>query len=329
MGKSSCCTAAIWRVGERRRRCSSCRRSWRIRAKKRGRPRLRTNDRLIDRVFRQRRTLTELARPAGVSRQALSYRFLRALERRLLKPRPGSHAQEANLALLTDGLWFRFKRRPWVLYLMALKSPEAHTAVFIDPVMQSGSESRQGWLKAIETIPAEKRARIRALVCDNFAGCTTIAKRQGWILQLCHFHLVASLRRRLGHMRPRGVSQRALRQQGYALVRRTLAETDEAAVEAARAELRRLADDRWMPWRYGNILREFAKRMPAYRAYQLHPELRLPRTTGTVESMGRVIRDLMRQSRSLRTPGSVRLWVTNYLRLRPEIICRPGQNYTD
>lgn len=329
MGKSSCCGASIWRFGARRRRCSACKRTWSTWRRKRGRPRLRLDDRLVERVLLERRSLTELAKQLGLTRQALSYRFLRALEARLTRSKASEPSQAQDLVLLIDGLWFRFRRRPWVLYLMALKPPSGDKAVFIDPVLQQGLESREGWKRALNTIPDGSRYRIRAVVSDNFAGSTTIANWNGWTHQLCHFHLLASLRSRLGAFHRNTVGARGLRREGYQLVRSALTTTDGGTLEIVISRLQELSDDPAMPWKFGNILREFVRRLPNYRAYQMHPHLGLPRTTGSVESMGRVIRDVMRRSRNVTTPEALNLWVTNYLRLRPEIACKAGNHYTD
>jgi hypothetical protein len=266
-----------------------------------------------------------LAKQLGLTRQALSYRFLRALEAYVARSRSQPVQAGGELVLLIDGMWFKFKRRPWVLYLMAFKVPRINKALFIDPVLQAGSESQGNWIRALDTIPAQSRARIRALVCDNFAGSTTIAKNNGWVLQLCHFHLLASLRKRLGRRHPANVPSLGPRQKGYELVRQTLATKGARARMIAADRLRSLADDSATPWRYGNILREFANRMPAYHAYRQHPELHLPRTTSSVESKARTIRDLLRQTRSLSTPKALKLWVTSYLRMRPEIVCNQAQ----
>lgn len=326
MGKSRCCGSIVWRKDHRRRQCAVCRRTWRTRLRRRGRPKLRSLDRLLEKVFFERRSLVQLAKQSGLTRQALSYRFLKALESHVARSRGRSVQSKGDLVLLIDGMWFKFKRRPWVLYLLAFKEPRIDRASFIDPVLQAGSESRTNWIRAIETIPARDRARIRALVCDNFAGSTTIAKNNGWILQLCHFHLLASLRKRLGRRHPANVPSLGPRQRGYELVRQALATEDARTLGTVVGRLRELADDPATPWRYGNILREFAKRMPAYHAYRRHPEMTLPRTTGSVESMGRIIRDLLRQTRSLSTPKALKLWVTSYLRMRPEIVCNAAHS---
>lgn len=329
MGKSTCCGAVCWQHGARRRLCTQCKRTWRIRARKRGRPKLRHKQRLVHRVFQQRRSLTELAKAMGLTRQALSYRFLKALKQPMRPSGPIAGLASDGLILLADGLWFRFKRRPWVLYLMALRPVSGNRAMFIDPVMLQGPESRDGWIAAMGRIPDDCRCRVRALVCDNFRGSATIAARNGWVLQLCHFHMIAQLRARMGFRRPGGVSAKEVRLEGYRLVRSALVTRDQAELRSALDRLTALGKSSATPAVMRDIFREFVRRIAAYRAYLDFPEMQLPTTTGTVESMGRVIRDLMRRTRNVGTPAALNLWVTNYIRYRPLIACNGTRKPTN
>jgi hypothetical protein len=68
-------------------------------------------------------------------------------------------------------------------------------------------------------------------------------------------------------------------------------------------------------------VREFLRRTEHFRAYRRHPELGLPSTTGTVEAMGRIVRDLMRQTRSISSPQALQLWATALIRMRPTVMC--------
>ncbi len=318
MGKSPCCDRSVWAFVGRLRQCSGCLRRWRVRAKKRGRPRRRHDSRLIDRVLVRRRSLTELAVERKLTRQALSYRFLQALERRR---RPAVVALSGDSILLVDGVWFRFKRRPWVLYLMATRPLEGQQATFRVPLLLEGPESKTAWLKALDTIPSADCARIRALVCDSFVGSRSIARDKGWILQLCHFHLIAQFRRRLGYKNLRMPSRR-FRHEAYRLIRMALSTADEQKAASIAIHLKLLAKEAIGARRFANLIRQFILRLPEYRAYRLHPELRLPTTTGSVESMGRVIRDLLRRTRSISSPTALERWATSYLEVRPHITCR-------
>jgi hypothetical protein len=318
MGKSPCCDEIVWVLANRRRRCKRCLRTWRVRSKKRGRPRRRQDSRLIDRVLLKRRSLTELAAERRLTRQALSYRFLRALERRR---RPAAVALNGDSILLVDGVWFRFKRRPWVLYLMATRPLEGQQATFRMPLLLEGPESKTAWLKALDTIPSADRMRIRALVCDSFVGSRSIARAKGWILQLCHFHLIAQFRRRLGYKNLRMPSRR-FRHEAYRLIRIALSTADERQAASIALHLKLLAKESVGAKRFANLIRQFVLRLPEYRAYRLHPELHLPTTTGSVESMGRVIRDLLRRTRSISSPTALERWATSYLEVRPHVTCR-------
>jgi hypothetical protein len=40
--------------------------------------------------------------------------------------------------------------------------------------------------------------------------------------------------------------------------------------------------------------------------------------------MGRVIRDLLRRTRSISSPTALERWVTNYVEVRPNVTCRAG-----
>ena len=56
--------------------------------------------------------------------------------------------------------------------------------------------------------------------------------------------------------------------------------------------------------------------------FLLFPEnLNLPTTTGSVEAMNRRVRDLMRQTRSIKSPQALQLWATAMIRMRPAITC--------
>lgn len=321
MPKSRCCDSKIWTLSSRRRQCSSCLRRWRIRSKKRGRHQRRSDARLVAKVFAKRRSLTDLAEQSGLTRQTLSARFRCALNRhgvaRLIAANSGDEA-----ILLVDGLWFRFRRRPWVLYLMALRPIQEDLAVFLDPVLLEGSESKQSWLKAIATIPKERQANIRAIVGDKFSGCRSIARSNGWILQLCHFHLLAQFK---GRITPRSTTKaRIVRQEIFKLVKKALMTTDRAQLDSIAVCLKLLINDEGTPKRYKALVRGFFRTITDYHAYLLHRHLRLPRTNGSSEAMGRRVRDLLYSTRSLSSPSSLKNWATNLVRFKPNIMCRPG-----
>lgn len=321
MPKSQCCRSIVWVFSQRLRQCSACRRRWRIRLKKRGRKDRRADHRLIAQVFSQRRSLTDLAARLGLTRQALSARLRKVLTRRSIV-RFEVAGLGADAILLVDGLWFRFKHRQWVLYLTALRPVLEDWARFFAPVLLEGPESKQAWTKVIGMIPQDIRSSIRAIVGDKFSGCRDIAYRNGWVLQLCHFHLLAQFN---GRIKRRSTTKaRVLRQEVYKLMDEALLTTDRKRLETLCMGLKLLIADNDTPKRYRSLVRGFFRAMDDYHAYLRYPELRLPRTNGTSEAMGRRIRDLLNDTRSLSTPLALENWATNLVRLKPTIMCRPG-----
>lgn len=322
MRKSTCCDAKIHRFSGRRRQCSTCGRTWRVRQKRRGRRPARTDDRLLRQVFTEQRSLTQIARRRGQTRQALSYRFLQALRARLGCAKV-LQEDENELILLVDGLWFRFKGRPWVLYLLALRPVLADEATFLAPLLLEGPESVLAWKQALDSIPKQRRLRICALVGDKFRGCRSIAAENGWVLQLCHFHLLAPLERATGKRRPT-LKARVLRQEAYRLVKKALLTGDWKELQGIIYCLKALIAEPIMPIAYKRTVRGFLRHMSHYHAFREYPNLRLPRTNNSVEAMGRRLRDLLARTRSLSSPDSLRLWATECIRRKPTIACRPA-----
>jgi hypothetical protein len=224
------------------------------------------------------------------------------------------------LVLVLDGLYFRFRRKDWVLYMMAVKPCHQNRAIFLDPVLQPGRENMQGWSQAIATIPAHIKRRIRASVSDEISGIIRLGTSQGWIVQFCHFHLISRLQNCRGR-RNRNLAGRALREKLYQLTRQALEIREGPRLNTVLKELRRLVRRAKRLRVVRMIVREFLRRVDHFRAYQKYPELNLPSTTGSVEAMNRRVRDLMRQTRSVRSPQALQLWATALIRMRPTITC--------
>jgi len=318
--KSPCCQAKILRFGGRRRQCRHCKRTWTIRSRKRGRPRLRMSSKIFQQIFLERFTLQHLShRRPQVPLPNFRYRFRQALQRFVA----GSGRQKlprGSLTLLVDGLRFHFGRRPWVLYLMAVKSCAGKTAVFFDPLLLPGKEGAFRWEQALKGLPAKVRLRIRALVVDNLNGMKRIAKQHGWVLQLCHFHLIRKLQ--VQWKRPRrALRGGVVREELYQLIRDALETPDEKHLRYLVVRLNQLAAMDSITLRLQAILRDFLKSVPYYRSYRAHHKLHLPVTTNAVESMACVIRDLLRRTRCASNPKALLRWATALIRLRPTITC--------
>jgi hypothetical protein len=203
---------------------------------------------------------------------------------------------------------------------MAIKPCCQNRALFLDPVLLPGRENVQCWSQAFTTIPTRIYRRIRASVSDDIRGIIGLAMRQGWIVQLCHFHLISQLQGSRGR-RKRKLVGRPVRETLYRLTRQALEMPDGPRLQSVLKRLEGLVQKPMGSRVIRMAVREFLRRIDHFRAYRKYPELGLPSTTGTVEAMGRRVRDLMRQTRSIRSPQALQLWATALIRTRPTVMC--------
>lgn len=327
--KSPCCHTLIHRFGKRRRQCCSCKRTWSIRPKKRGRPpvRMSSSREVLNQVLLEKFTLQQLvSKRPQLSLSSFRHRFRQILRR--FVDSSVSHQKrvipQGPLILLADGLWFNFKNKHWILYLIALKACHGKTAVFLDPILIPGREGASKWRQVFAAIPEEVKARICALVADNLQGMKLIAQCHRWVFQLCHFHLILKLQLQRG--RGSGRQRRALRggqvrEKIYQLICHALEAPEGPLLEAAIDELTKLSQNFCGTQRIQAVVRDFLKSIEFYRAYLIHPKLHLPTTNNSMESMGSIIRDFLRRNRCGSSPKSLLLWTTALIRMRPEITC--------
>jgi hypothetical protein len=255
----------------------------------------------------------------GVALPAYRYRFRQALRRFVARPSP-QKIPRGPLVLLADGLWFEFDGMPWVLYLTALKPCHGNCATFLDPLLFPGKEGASRWQQALAAIPPDATRRIQAMVVDNLPGMQRLAHQRKWVLQLCHFHLLLKLqaqRRSVRYVLRGG----PVREEIHQLIRSALELPDGNRLSRALERLERLSHGDCGTLRIQTTVREFLKALHFYRSCLAHPRLGLPRTTNSVESMARLLRELFRSSRAGSNPASVLLWATALIRMRPRVTC--------
>ncbi len=322
--KSLCCGAAVRRFGRRRRQCVQCHHTWTVRPRKRGRPAHRTTATFLHRVLVEGFTLPQLfSKRPGVELPAYRYRFRQALLRFVSRPAPQKIAR-GPLVLLVDGLWFQFDGVPWVLYLTALKPCNGDYATFLDPMLLQGKEGATRWQKVMAAISPQAMRRIGAMVVDNLPGMQKLASQHGWVLQLCHFHLLLKLQAQRRGMRYT-LRGGPVREEIHRLIRSALELPAGDRLARILERLRRLSRGDCGTQRVQTTVREFLKGLQFYRSYLAHPHLGLPHTTNSVESMGRLLREMFRSSRSGSNPKSVLLWATAFMRMRLHLKCNGHQ----
>ena len=242
--------------------------------------------------------------------ERLSRSLVRLLKRKKRLPK-------GSCALLVDGLYFKFKRLDWVMYVMAVKPVKSHQAFFLDPVLLEGKECYERWRVALATIPPETKKRIKAFVSDGFRGSKLIAREHGWNHQRCHFHLLMALIRRHGRRSYR-VKGAGVRERLLGVVRILLTTTDVMVKRKQTFKAQHLfSHPLCPPWIRKQTI-EFLRTLDDFRAYVIHPELNLRTTNNSIESSGRIIR---KATSTARTPQSVFLRATAFLRLKKSITC--------
>lgn len=315
--KSPCCQAPIRRFGNRRRQCSSCLKTWRIHKHRRGRKSTRIQTPLLKALFETRSSVRQLAyRHLRLGPSRIIYRIRKQLRCLAIKPwtitiPPGP------LILIVDGFWYCFRRRYWVVYFCAVKPVRSNYAWILRPRVYAGKERYDAWNMVISQLPPNMAQRIKAFVSDGFRGSSRIVRQYGWIHQRCHFHLLAQLYRRQG-IRKKTLRQRAKRKLITGLIRRCLTATKPRSVSYYHRRLHHEANLPLCPLRIRQIVREFLRQSDAFRAYLLHPELKLPTTTSCLESYGK---ELRRYTKKLNTPISLALWSEAYVHYHPKVVC--------
>ena len=314
--KSPCCRGRINRFGKRRRQCGICKRTWRIRQKQRGRKRKRVATALLGRILLKRHTIAQERRNVRLSRSGIAVRYAKAMRALVERSRP-LHLSRGPYALLGDGLYFKFKRKEWVMYLMAVKWAHGKKAYFLDPVLLEGRECYERWVRAMDTILPAVKKRIRAFVSDGFRGSQLLSEQNQWLHQRCHFHLLANMVRGKGKRRYRIRSSR-LRDKLLEATRVILASRNSTKLIQARTTVRRLIGRPTCPPYIRKQALEFLEREPDFRTYLRYPNLHLPITTNAVESTGQMMR---RATRTARTPQSLLLRAIAFLRLKKFVVC--------
>ena len=310
---SPCCRAGSRRFGGRRQQCVSCGKTWRVFRHKRGRKTIRITSKLAERTVSQGVAVRHVARLSSTrtlrTTQQRLKRSLDILTARLVPDR----RYRGSYILIADGLWYSFKGKDWVLYLMLLKPRRRNYAILLEPVILPVRELFENWRQALETIPAPVRKCISVFVSDHFSASEKIADTFNWIHQLCHFHLLSELHRRRGKRKVH-IPGSMMREEIYQGISQLL-RGDDTGVER---RLCRLVRDPQCPRKIAMIAREFLRVKNRYHAYLLYPALTIPKTTNPVESLNQLLR---KRTWMLRSPESVLQWATAFVRLRKNMVC--------
>lgn len=265
----------------------------------------------------EKHTIAHEQRRLRLSRNAVAARYRNAMQAVVAKSYPFKLLPRGPYALIGDGLYFKFKRKEWVMYLLVVKPIRSKRAYFLDPVLLEGRECYERWVQAVAPIPPAVKKRIVAFVSDGFRGSQMLSAQNQWLHQRCHFHLLSNLVRGKGKRRYRVRGSR-LRDHLLQTIRVMLVSQSVLTLSAARSTIRRLISRPTCPPYIRKQALEFLEREQDFRTYLRYPRLNLPTTTNAIESTGQMMR---KATRTARTRKSLLLRATAFLRLKKFVIC--------
>lgn len=317
--KSPCCQALIRRYGLRRRQCCRCKSTWRIRAKKRGRKLKRETVSFLHRYLdHQMVPLFAQVKSSGKATDSLERRLKRSKNKFLKQTSWPLLPEEGELIIVADAMVKCISRRWYTVYLMLIRSSGENKAIIAPPLILPGTENIRDWYTAFRSLPIKVHEHIRALVCDGHRGFYSYALRNGWLLQRCHFHVIAAIQGR--RSRWHRSMHKAEGERLYQLVNKVLTTDQKDCLFQSLQDLETICQNTTSP-QLRKILSGFVNYHQDFRTYLYHPDLHLPKTSNTAESLVGCIRELCRRARGFRTLASFTSWIEAEIKHRQTIAC--------
>lgn len=245
---------------------------------------------------------------------------LRSLLRKFNQETSWPEIPQGPLIIVADGIIQFFEKEKYTLYFFLIRSTTAKKAFILPPYMRKGGEVALGWQEAFALIPPAVLTRIQALVCDGHSGLVYMAKNNNWVLQRCHFHLLA----RIAHNASFGPLGKnygvGLRVRN--LVQVVLYSVDMQAVTLALEALKRIKVT-ITSRNFKTVISGFILHYEDYRSYYNFPQHNLPATSNTAESLNALLRNLQYRARGFRTPASFLAWFIGFCKYKKFITCNP------
>lgn len=252
------------------------------------------------------------------SEDVLNRKMQKSLNAFLQKtPWPDLPSQE-ELVAIADAMILTLNRQTFAVYFIIIRRLNEQRAIIAPPYVKEGPESCQGWFEAFSSLPPQTLKFVRVLVCDSHLGLISYAKRNEWLIQRCHFHLLAALqgrRSRWARSRHRQEGQRI-----YELANTVLTSTEEYKVEAALLTLQEIKMYTTSPI-LRKVLSGFINHYAEYRTYFYYPQFYLPRTSNAAESLIGSIRKLSHKAHGFRTITSFLKWTCALLKFKKAVTC--------
>ena len=280
-------------------------------------------DFLVHYLDHQTPSLRDMAKRYNLSEAVLKYHLKKSRQKFVLKTSWPSLPQRQPLIAIADAM-VRYTKKGWhTFYFVLLRSAGGNCAVIAKPYVQRGTETYLGWSEALERLPQRAKSSIAALVCDGHSGLVNCARKYGWIVQRCHFHLIARLQSRRSKWRTGRHQEEGKRI--YVLVDKVLTTKNKKTILRALVELEEIG---WLSSspEIARTLSGFVKHYEDYRTYLKYPELNLPKTSNTAESFIGCIQKLCQRTRGFASLDSLKEWIEALIKYKKIIKCNGMKN---
>src|SRR3989344_587164 len=314
--KSPCCWRRIINYGKRRRQCVRSKKTWRKWKKKKGRKRKRVSQALfLKYISNEISSLYALSKKQKRKSQDTLQREVRQGLKKFIATTPWPVLPEGPLVAVADAMMANINKKIYTFYFVLLRPVHSREAIITEPYIAEGNECKDGWRIALSGLPISS---IKALVCDGNLGLVALGREHGWLVQKCHFHILAKIQgRRSRWMRSR---HREVGELLYLLVKNALTNPNEDGAIESIIELGILSQD-IASVQLKKYLRGFIKHYQGYRTHLHHPELNLPTTSNSAESLISGLRNLYYKAHGFRTIESLTLWTHAFLKYKKTIAC--------
>jgi len=315
--KSPCCDEVVYVHGRKRRKCRECGKTWSVWKRARGRKIKRVQRDLASRYV-AREVLPMRVERRNQTRNQRQY-ALEKSRRWFAVHAPWPEIPDGPLVVIADGL-VKYLDRHWhTWYFILVRSTRSDRAVILPSYHQEGTEIISGWRRAFENVPKNTRERIVALVSDGHRGLVDKANEEGWLIQRCHFHVLKRLQSQRSRWRKGRHQEEA--EKIYACVSALLTETDEGKLDRNLRHLTTLKNNTTSR-EVHKVLRGFLRNYQDYRTYLNYPELNLPATNNTSETLVGLVERLAQQARGFRNPDTFNEWICVLFKTKKFIYCR-------
>lgn len=319
--KSPCCGENIWRLNEKRRQCSKCKKTWRVWKKQRGRKTKRQSFEMLFKYLKNENgSMAFQAKKKGLDPSTIHRRMAKIIEK-FNRETPWPEIPDGELIAVADAMIEFIDKIPHVVYFVLLRSVSKTDAIVTSFAIVKGiGEGSYGWELAFNQIPQDVKIRIKALVCDGVHALARIAFYEGWILQKCQFHLRAKIIR---YCSPRkSGKQPKFAKELLKLTNIILTTKKEESLNRAIIRLT-ILKQKISAKSFRTIISGFIKNYEDYRTYLKYPELNLPNTSNSIECFIGQIRNLQRKAKGFRSEKSLKNWIETYCKFKKKVTCNP------